>query len=53
MGIPHKAFDCNNELRKRFLDDNSDEVSELRPVILVKIYYIILLQTHFEEKEEH
>ena len=30
-------------------DDNSDEVPELRPVILVKIF--ILLQIHFEEEE--
>ena len=35
MGIPQKAFDCKNELRNY---DNSDEVPELSPVILVKMY---------------
>ena len=38
MGIPLKAFDCKNELRTDSVDDNSDEVPELSPVILVKIY---------------
>ena len=38
MGIPLKAFDCKNELRTDSIDDNSDEVPELSPVILVKIY---------------
>ena len=52
MGIPHKEFDCKNELRNRFIDGNSDEIPELSPAILVKIYFI-LLQTHSEEKEEH
>ena len=34
MGIPLKAFDCKNELR----EISSDEVPELSPVSLVKIY---------------
>ena len=38
MGIPIKAFDCKNELRTDSVDDNSDEVLELSPVIMVKIY---------------
>ena len=38
MGIPLKVFDCRKELRNRFHDDNSDEVPELSPVIVVKIY---------------
>ena len=37
MGIPLKTFDCKNEWRNS-IDDNSDEVPELSPVILVKIY---------------
>ena len=37
MGIPLKTFDCKNEWRNS-IDDNSDEVPELNPVILVKIY---------------
>ena len=52
MGIPVKAFDCKNELRTDSVDDNSDEVLELSPVILVKIY-LYLLQTHSEEEEKH
>ena len=52
MGIPLKASDCKNELRTDSVDDNSDEVSELSPVILVKIIGI-LLQTHSEEEEKH
>ena len=39
MGIPLKAFDCKNELRELLRDRyNSDEVPELSPVSLVKIY---------------
>ena len=38
MGIPLKAFYCKNELRTDSVYDNSDEVPELSPVILVKIY---------------
>ena len=42
MGIPLKAFDCKRVeklLRETdSIDDNADEVPELSPVILVKIY---------------
>ena len=38
MGISQKAFDCKNELRNRLIDDDSDEIPEFNPVILVKIY---------------
>ena len=38
LGIPLMAFDCKNELRTDSIDDNSNGVPELSPVILVKIY---------------
>ena len=38
MGIPLKAFDCGTSLETDSIDDNSDEVPEHSPVILVKIY---------------
>ena len=44
MRIPLKAFDCKNELRTDSVDDNSDEVLELSPVILVKICCKLILK---------
>ena len=37
-GDSPQAFDCKNELGTDSIDDNSDKVPELSPVILVKIY---------------
>ena len=54
MGIPLKVFDCNNELTNRFhmaIDDNSDDVPELSPVILVKIYLYFAANSLWRRRE--
>ena len=54
MGIPLKEFDCKNELRELLRDRyNSDEVPELSPVSLVKIYLYFAVNLYFEEEEKH
>ena len=53
MGIPLKAFNCKNELRTDSVDDNSDEVLELSPVIFWLKFTCVLLETHSEEEEKH
>ena len=52
MGIPSRRSIVRRVEETDSIDDNSDYVPELSPVILVKIY-LYLLQTHFEEEEKH
>ena len=51
MRIPLKAFNCKNELRTDSVDGNSDEVPELSPVILVKIYLYFAANSFLRRRE--
>ena len=54
MGIPLKAFDCKRVeklSRNNSIDDNSDEVPELSPVILVKIYLYFAANSFYRRRE--